>query len=178
MGNNKKLKIIQLIVVITAMILGTILHFSYEWSGNNKIIATFSATNESVWEHLKLVFFPMLILGIIEYFIVKKEVNNYIEAKTIGIFFSICFIIVFYYTYTGIIGRNFFIIDILTFIFSIILGEEIAYKIMIRPNESTYLSEILSIGIIITFIVSFAVFTFNPPNVNLFKDPTKLVNRL
>ena len=72
MGNNKKLKIIQLIVVITAMILGTILHFSYEWSGNNKIIATFSATNESVWEHLKLVFFPMLILGIIEYFIVKK----------------------------------------------------------------------------------------------------------
>ena len=175
---NKKLKTVQIVVIILAIVFGTLLHFTYEWSGENRIVGLFSATNESVWEHLKLVFYPMLILAIVEYFVVKKEANNYIEAKSLGIFLSIAFIIVFYYTYTGIIGKTFFIIDILTFIISIILGEWVSYKLMIRKSESTTLSKILSSAIIFYFLISFILFTYNPPNINLFKDPTQIMNRL
>ena len=175
---NKKLKTVQIVVIILAIVFGTLLHFTYEWSGENRIVGLFSATNESVWEHLKLVFYPMLILVIVEYFVVKKEANNYIEAKSLGIFLAIAFIIVFYYTYTGIIGKTFFIIDILTFIISIILGEWVSYKLMIRKSESTTLSKILSSAIIFYFLISFILFTYNPPNINLFKDPTQIMNRL
>ena len=175
---NKKLKTVQIVVIILAIVFGTLLHFTYEWSGENRIVGLFSATNESVWEHLKLVFYPMLILAIVEYFVVKKEANNYIEAKSLGIFLAIAFIIVFYYTYTGIIGKTFFIIDILTFIISIILGEWVSYKLMIRKSESTTLSKILSSAIIFYFLISFILFTYNPPNINLFKDPTQIMNRL
>ena len=175
---NKKLKTVQIVVIILAIVFGTLLHFTYEWSGENRIVGLFSATNESVWEHLKLVFYPMLILAIVEYFVVKKEANNYIEAKSLGIFLAIAFIIVFYYTYTGIIGKTFFIIDILTFIISIILGEWVSYKLMIRKSESTTLSKILSSAIIFYFLISFILFTYNPPNLNLFKDPTQIMNRL
>ena len=175
---NKKLKIVQIVVIILAIVFGTLLHFTYEWSGENRIVGLFSATSESVWEHLKLVFYPMLILAIVEYFVVKKEANNYIEAKSLGIFLAIAFIIVFYYTYTGIIGKTFFIIDILTFIISIILGEWVSYKLMIRKSESTTLSKILSSAIIFYFLISFILFTYNPPNINLFKDPTQIMNRL
>ena len=175
---NKKLKTVQIVVIILAIVFGTLLHFTYEWSGENRIVGLFSATNESVWEHLKLVFYPMLILAIVEYFVVKKEANNYIEAKSLGIFLAIAFIIVFYYTYTGIIGKTFFIIDILTFIRSIILGEWVSYKLMIRKSESTTLSKILSSAIIFYFLISFILFTYNPPNINLFKDPTQIMNRL
>lgn len=175
---NKKLKTVQIVVIILAIVFGTLLHFTYEWSGENRIVGLFSATNESVWEHLKLVFYPMLILAIVEYFVVKKEANNYIEAKSLGIFLAIAFIIVFYYTYTGIIGKNFFIIDILTFIISIILEEWVSYKLMIRKSESTTLSKILSSAIIFYFLISFILFTYNPPNINLFKDPTQIMNRL
>lgn len=173
-----KIKKTQIIVAFLSIIIGTLLHFTYEWSGENNFVASFSAVNESTWEHLKLVFFPMLILGIIEYFFIKKEVNNYIEAKTIGIFASICFVIVFFYTYTGILGTNFFIIDILTFILSIILGEYVAYKLMTIENQSTILSKVLSIGIIIFLFLCFVIFTYNPPKVNLFKDPTEKTNRI
>ena len=152
---NKKLKTVQIVVIILAIVFGTLLHFTYEWSGENRIVGLFSATNESVWEHLKLVFYPMLILAIVEYFVVKKEANNYIEAKSLGIFLAKAFIIVFYYTYTGIIGKTFFIIDILTFIISIILGEWVSYKLMIRKSESTTLSKILSSAIIFYFLISF-----------------------
>ena len=175
---NKKLKTVQIVVIILAIVFGTLLHFTYEWSGENRIVGLFSATNESVWEHLKLVFYPMLILAIVEYFVVKKEANNYIEAKSLGIFLAIAFIIVFYYTYTGIIGKTFFIIDILTFIISIILGEWVSYKLMIRKSESTTLSKILSSAIIFYFLISFILFTYNQPNINLFKDPTQIMNRL
>ena len=116
----EKLAKAQIIVTIISIILGTLLHFLYEWTGENIIIASFSAVNESVWEHLKLVFFPMLLAGIIEYFFVNKIANNYIEAKCIGIFSAICFVVVTFFTYTGIVGTNFFILDILIFIISII----------------------------------------------------------
>ena len=39
--------------------LGVLLHFLYEWSGGNTLAAAFSAVNESTWEHMKLLFFPM-----------------------------------------------------------------------------------------------------------------------
>lgn len=169
---TSKLLKIELIVTILGLILGTLLHFIYEWSGNNVIIASFSAVNESVWEHLKLVFYPMLILGLIEYYFVKNIANNYIEAKAIGIFTAISFIVISFFTYTGIIGTNFFIIDILIFIISIILGEWTSYKLMKRKNESTIQTKILASGILIFLLSCFIIFTYVTPQVNLFRDFT------
>lgn len=169
---TSKLLKIELIVTILGLILGTLLHFIYEWSGNNVIIASFSAVNESVWEHLKLVFYPMLILGLIEYYFVKNIANNYIEAKAIGIFTAISFIVISFFTYTGIIGTNFFIIDILIFIISIILGEWTSYKLMKRKNESTIQTKILAGGIIIFLLSCFIIFTYVTLQVNLFRDFT------
>ena len=143
----------QIIVIFFSLILGTLLHFTYEWSGRNLFVASFSAVNESVWEPLKLAFFPMIIAAIIEYFFVKDEVNNYVEAKTIGIFTAISFIVVLFFTYSGIIGTSIIVIDILIFIASIILGEYVAYKLMKREDESTYITEILSIIILVFLLI-------------------------
>ena len=168
--DKKKIIKTQIIVTTIAIILGTIFHFVYGWSGENKIVGIFTPVNESVWEHLKLAFFPMLILAIIQYFYLGKKTHNYIEAKTIGIFTSILFIIVFYYTYTGIIGTNFLILDILTFIISIILGEYVAYKLMNIEEQSNKTTKILSAFIIIVLFTSFIVFTYKAPKANLFKS--------
>ena len=53
------IKNFQIFSTIFVMILGTLLHFTYEWSGGNLLVASFSAVNESTWEHLKLLFYPM-----------------------------------------------------------------------------------------------------------------------
>lgn len=37
-------------------VLGVLLHFTYEWAGDNAVVGLFSAVNESTWEHLKLLF--------------------------------------------------------------------------------------------------------------------------
>ncbi len=50
----------QLIVTwITAILAGCILHFLYLWCPN-AVTALFSPVNESLWEHIKLVFWPFL----------------------------------------------------------------------------------------------------------------------
>ncbi|MCI8518676.1 MAG: hypothetical protein HFJ51_00655, partial [Clostridia bacterium] len=69
---NKKIRSYQIFSVLFAFILGTLLHFTYKLSNNNMLVAAFSAINESVWEHLKLLFFPMLLTTIIGYFYIGK----------------------------------------------------------------------------------------------------------
>ena len=59
--NTKKLLLkFQVLSFFLDAILGVFLHFTYEISNNNPIVGIFSAINESTWEHLKLIFFPML----------------------------------------------------------------------------------------------------------------------
>lgn len=169
---SSKLIKAQIIVILFSLVLGTLLHFTYEWFGENAFVGSFSAVNESVWEHLKLVFFPMLIATIVEYFFVKDVAKNYIEAKTIGIFTAIAFIVVAFFTYSGIIGTSIIVIDILIFIISIILGEYVAYKLMKREDESTVATEVLSIVVLAFLLLCFVIFTYLPPEVNLFRDVT------
>lgn len=169
---TSKLLRTEMIVTIGSLFLGILLHFTYQWSRKNGVVASFSAVNESVWEHLKLVFYPMLLMAIIEYFFVKKITNNYIEAKTIGIFSAIAFIVISFFTYTGVIGTNFLVIDILIFVISIILGEGISYKLMRRKSESTISTKILASIIILFLLICFIICTYHTPEVNLFRDFT------
>lgn len=170
----KKIRNWQIIAVLFTLVLGTLLHFTYEWSENNQIVGTFSAINESTWEHLKLLSFPMLIFAIFEGINIYKETNNYIEAKTIGIIFGMLFITVFFFTYTGIIGTNFAVLDIGSFFVGVILSEIIAYKIMQMKSFSTNKTKHISIILIIIITLCFIIFTFNPPNINYFRDPVQL----
>lgn len=168
MNNNKKLLIFQIISTVFALILGTILHFTYEWSGNNVFIGLFSAVNESTWEHLKLIFFPMLITLIIGYFLLKDTFPNYIYSKVLGILIALSFTVIFFYTYTGILGTNYSFLNILSFVIAVILGEYATYRLALNNFTcNRYFCTIVLI--LLTF--SFLIFTFNSPKIGLFKDP-------
>ena len=44
---------------------GTLLHFVYDWSGGIPLVAAFSAVNESTWEHMKILFFPVFLFSVV-----------------------------------------------------------------------------------------------------------------
>lgn len=166
----KKLSIKQyeIISTIFILIIGTLLHFTYKWSNNNTIVGIYSATNESTWEHLKLVFYPMLITTIIGNILYKYKIPNYLCIKTKGIIISILFIIISFYAYSGIIGTNYGVINILLFILSIIISEYYVYKAI--KNNYTCNNKYTKL-ILILLLLLFIIFTFYPPNINLFLDP-------
>lgn len=167
MQNKSKIIKFQIFSVIFVSILGILLHFTYEWSNENVIVGAFSAVNESTWEHLKLIFFPMLITTIIGYFYIGKN-TNLICAKMVGIIVAILFIIIFFYTYTTIAGTNFAILDISSFFIAVILGEYVAYKILI---SKTRCNTNIAIIILTILLISFIYFTYIPPKIFLFQDP-------
>lgn len=156
------------ITILFCLITGTLLHFTYKWSGKNMLVGAFSAVNESTWEHLKLAFFPMTFMAIVGYFLFGKNIHNFWKANAIGIISAITFITVFFYTYSGIIGSNFLIIDIGLFVVAVILGENIAYQIM---KSDTINREKIYVGIIGILLISFILFTYFAPQINYFKDP-------
>ena len=166
--NKKKIRNYQIFSTIFVCILGTLLHFTYELSGENSIIASFSAVNESVWEHLKLLFFPMLLTTIIGYFYVGKNVHNFLCSKTIGIITSMLFTVIFFYTYSGILGKNIAIIDISSFFVATILGEYVAYRLM---NSTFKCNNKISIIVLIIIGICFVTFTYSAPQIGIFKDP-------
>ena len=152
--------------IIFVSILGTLFHFVYEWSGNNVLIGLFAPINESIWEHTKLLFFPMLIYSI---YLNKKISTEYPcinSAMILGSLLGITLIIVLFYTYSGIIGFNVAFADISIFFISVITSFYIVYKATVSCKINDYSTILKFVQIII--ICLFIIFTFFPPNIPLF----------
>lgn len=165
---NKTIRCYQIFSAIFVIILGTLLHFTYKLSSENKIIAIFSAINESTWEHLKLVFFPMLISLIIEHFYIGKNIRNFICSKALGIITAMGFIVIFFYTYSGILGKNYAIIDIFSFVIAVIIGEFVSYMLIINKAKC---NKKIAIIILTIIAIAFIFFTYYPPELGIFKKP-------
>ncbi|MBR2917047.1 MAG: hypothetical protein IKC07_05565 [Clostridia bacterium] len=132
------------------------------------MVGFFVPVNESVWEHLKLLFYPGILLGIIKYFIVGKNYANYFPAKIIGIFIGMFGIVVSFYTYTGIVGENFLIPDILTYVFGAIVMAITTIKITQSGKWQNW-KNLLVIALIVMGVL-FAIWTYNPPSLGIFQD--------
>lgn len=74
--SENKIRKIEITAFIAACILGVLFHFVYDWTGKNPAAAAFFPVNESTWEHLKLVFFPIMILSLGEYFSCSRHREN------------------------------------------------------------------------------------------------------
>lgn len=167
-SNIKKWFIIGTVFII---LFGTLLHFVYKWSGNNTFVGIIGAVNESTWEHLKLLFWPAFLFSIVEYIVIGYKYNKYVTGKAITFYVGIFLIITLFYTYTGIFGDNYLVIDILIFLFSVIFSQYIGYKYILSKNHENNLINILSLGMIMLLLFAFVVFTFDPPKISLFMDP-------
>ena len=151
-------------------VLGVLLHFTYEWAGDNPIVALFSAVNESTWEHLKLLFFPMLLLTIIELLFTEKRQlpSNYLFARTIGILSGMAFIVIAFYTLTGVFAKLPDVVNITLYFLGVFLALCIENKIN-RGNSQNH-SAFAAI-VLLALTIAFFVFTKYPPSIGLFANP-------
>ncbi len=156
---------------IFIILFGSLLHFVYEWSGNNVLVGIFAPVNESTWEHLKLLFWPSFFFSILEYIFIGREFNNYITAKAVSFYAGILLIISLFYTYTGVIGKNLLVMDVFVFILSVIISQSIGYKITTTVSNVSKKLNLISFISIMLLVILFVVFTFDPPQIQLFKDP-------
>jgi len=160
--NNRTRIILRYLFVV---LLGVFLHFAYELSGGNPIVGLFALVNESIWEHLKLLFFPMLVLTLWDLFTTQKNNLCFLPARTLGILAGMAFIVVVYYTLTGVLGFQLAWLNILIFLLGVAFAFWVEKKVAHMCNT---ISVKLAIVILIIFIVLFIIFTIAPPALGIF----------
>ena len=69
------IKINRLFYFSTIVIFGlsTIYHFAYKWSGYNDFVGAFTPTNESIFQHIKMIFYTITLYYFITYIIFSKK---------------------------------------------------------------------------------------------------------
>ncbi len=150
--------------------LGTLLHFIFDWTGQNIVAALFSAVNESIWEHMKLLYFPMLIFTFIESRYFAREYKNFWCAKAVGFLSGIATIPLLYYTYTGAFGVRTDWFNVLIFFIAAAISYFVETKI-IKNSRECFISPTVSKIFIVALGVLFIVFTFLTPKIPIFRDP-------
>ena len=85
---------------------GTLLHFVYEWTGGNPLIAAFCAVNESTWEHMKLLFVPFFLFTMVQFIVFAEPLRSFFAAKAASILLGLLAIPVLFYSLGGMFGKT------------------------------------------------------------------------
>ncbi|MDE6432759.1 MAG: hypothetical protein K2L07_00845 [Lachnospiraceae bacterium] len=165
----KHLKSYTMIGIIFVLITGTLAHFLYDWSGNNYIVGLFTPINESIWEHMKLIFFPMLMYSLFIIFKFKETYPCITSALCFGILAGTLLIPLFFYAYTSVLGKDLFILDIGIFILSIIIAFWLSYKLTLSYRLEPY--TLLLCLLVCVLFICFILFTYHPPSARIFQVP-------
>lgn len=168
MQNERNIGIWELWGFAVVSLCGTLLHFWYDISGS-MLVAAFSGVNESTWEHMKLLFWPMLAFSLIQrcFF---REVKHFWCAKLCGTLLGLALIPIIFYTYNGVIGRSPDWINIAIFFISAAVAY--AYEAhLLRCASTCSISSRISLGILLGIGVLFIIFTYITPQIGIFRDP-------
>ena len=148
---------------------GTFLHFLCDWTDGSILVAPFSGVNESTWEHMKLLFWPLFLFALVQWLFFREQKNSWC-IKLAEILLGLVLIPVLFYTYNGVFGKSpdwiniaiFYITALLVFLFEwwTFKNDRLQCK---YPRLA--FASICLIGAL------FVVFTFAPPQIPLFQDP-------
>ena len=164
--NLKKIKLLGVIIIT---ILSFISHFAYEVCPN--IIFSFIfPVNESIWEHMKILFTSALIYSLIEYILLKKyniEYNNFSFNTYFIPLMQIPLYLAIYIPIYKLLGEK-IIISLLLLLIVYIIEAYISYNLL-KEKELKVLN-LLAVPIILSTYIFFIYLTYNPPHNYIFYD--------
>lgn len=148
---------------------GTVLHFLYEWTNGSLLAAPFSGVNESTWEHMKLLYFPLFVFALIQsrFF---GDYENFWCVKLAAILAGLALIPILFYTYNGMFGRSPDWLNIMIFFISA-AGAFLIESHLFKADNLRCSRQKLAFGVVCLVGLLFVVFTFATPQIPLFEDP-------
>lgn len=172
----ERIKVWVVTEAVLTVIAGSLLHFVYEWFGG-EIWASIGAVNESTWEHLKLLFWPVLLMTAAAYIVYGKESSMFLPARAVSVIIGMIVIVAVFYTYSGILGYNFLAADILTFVLGVASAYIVSFRIIkkgamtISTGKDVSFISACSLAFILALAALFVIFTYYPPHIDIFEDP-------
>jgi len=159
------------LMIIPLFLIGSVLHFTYNWSKHNKSVAIISAVNESYWEHIKIAFWPVFLLYLVEFALGGYNFSSFIPAKTIALYTIPIAMVAIVFGYKHFAKKNILAIDIGAFLITIAVAQTTS-SLLIGQLSASFLTIIVSLCFLAFIIIAFLVSTkHSPKETDLFKDP-------
>ena len=164
----KDLKRFCVIGFLVTTILGVVSHFVYEWTGGNFLVGLFFPMNESTWEHMKLLFFPMFLFALVAGKRMERQYPCIYNAMFTGILLGLALIPTLFYTYSGILGFFLDWVNIAVYVLSVLVAYIVVYRVSLTcRNKNPMVLRIVMYVLLVTFMV----FSVYPPKLGIFSAP-------
>lgn len=159
---------------VVIFLVGAALHFTHELSGYQTWVAWFSAVNESAWEHLKMFYFPAVVLALVQHAFIRDRVHDYWYGVGIGLLVVPVGVLGSFYLYLGILlpiqGRGTLALDIGTAVVGVAWAQVATYRAWTRPDRPRRAAVVTVAAANVALAVAMALCTFFPPRAFLFED--------
>lgn len=152
---------------IIIFVLSTLIHFLYD-SLPFFITSIFAPVNESIFEHMKLIFSSYMLFLLIQILFKKSKKNNHISSFVISALINIFIFLIIYLPINAIIGKEIMFITLTIYFITIVASNYILIRIQERKNNDS-LKNYAIISIIIIYII-FTILTYYPLKIDLFLD--------
>jgi hypothetical protein len=165
--------LVSLFMIVPLGLIGSVLHFLFDWTKHNRFVALFSAVNESYWEHIKIAIWPVLLLQIVLLTLGGYQLPSFVPAATIALYSIPVSMVGLVFVYKCFTKRNILWLDISIFFVCIAIAQSIFVLVLeqLAPTTGTVvISGLFFFGLVVAFLL----FTFRPPKEpDLFLDPIK-----
>lgn len=150
------------------VILGFLVHMTFDVTGRAAWAAWLFPVNESVWEHMKLAYTALLIWGMVEWWRFGKTLHNFFTAKILGYLLINGIILVVFYGYHGLLKRVIVPIDIASYIVGCWLAQRLSFKLYRQPQR-VWLNRLGALAFLAVGLLQ-VWFAFHPPRLGIFRD--------
>lgn len=154
---------------ILIAIIGTLFHFMYKWTGENVFLAFLWPVNESIFEHLKMFFFPVMLVSLIQLIFVKEDKGLFLSSRLYGVLYAIIGCIAFYYVYKINVPEVKEVVFILSYYVFLFLGLFMSYNIYRYMKTMPEYLQWVAFSIAVLLVVTFICFTYKPLDTEFFK---------
>lgn len=162
--------LVLIVETVAVTLIGSLLHFAYEWCGENKFVGVFAAVNESTWEHVKLALSGIFCCTLVDVWFLGDN-PNYWLARSASFVVPVVVIPLIFYGYTAFTRRAVLPVDIASFAVAALLSTAAFVYIMSLPTIGEA-GDIISMTVSVLIISAYLLLTVFPLKGNLlFQDP-------
>ena len=134
---DDKNKLFVIINTVLIFAFAFVTHNMYEWFPN--FVTTIFPVNESLYEHLKMIFITPVIISTVLYLIFvwkKRPINNYLGGLFISTIFNMIFFFLIFLPVYNMIGEN-MVVTLIIYFISIAVSQYVNYSIIIQMSGRT-----------------------------------------
>jgi hypothetical protein len=161
---------VSLWMILPLGLLGSLLHFLFDWTKHNRFMAIFCAVNESYWEHIKIAIWPVVLVQIALFVFGGHQYSAFIPAATIALYSIPISMVGIVFSYKALTKRNVLWIDITVFFITIAIAQ-VLFVLVLEQLSPNWVTVALATGFLIGLVTAFCLFTLRPP-----KEPDAFID--